>query len=440
MQTKGVKGKKKLKMNKIILGTQWGDEGKGKIVDYFSAKMDVVARFQGGNNAGHTLVINGKKSILHLIPSGIFHKNKVCIIGNGVVLDPEILMEEIDQLKKVKAIGSAKQLRISERAHVIMPYHKMIDKLREESKGKNKIGTTGRGIGPCYEDKVSRQGIRVHDLINPRQLEKKLKAILPYKNNYLKKLYQAKGLGLQTLLKKYNALGKKLKPFVEDTTELIWDLMQKKKSILFEGAQGTSLDIDHGTYPYVTSSNTVSGYAACGTGVGVKQIHDIIGIAKAYTTRVGDGPFPTELKDKTGEYLRDKGHEFGSTTGRTRRCGWLDLVVIRHSQLVNGLTSLILTKLDVLSGLKQIKVCVGYRLGSKKLQALPACADALEKLKPVYKSFPGWEEDITQIKQFKKLPKNCQSFIKQIEKALNLPIISVSVGPDREQQIMIKKG
>ncbi|MCP5468680.1 MAG: adenylosuccinate synthase [Deltaproteobacteria bacterium] len=424
-------------MNKIILGTQWGDEGKGKIVDFYSAQMDAIVRFQGGNNAGHTLVINGKKSILHLIPSGIFHKNKTCIIGNGVVLDPEILLQEINQLKKVKALRSTKQLRISERAHVIMPYHKMIDQLREQAKGKNKIGTTGRGIGPCYEDKVSRQGIRVHDLIHPDQLEQKLKLILPYKNNYVRKLYQKKGLSFKKLFEQYAALGKELKPYVENTTELIWSFIQNKKSILFEGAQGTSLDIDHGTYPYVTSSNTVSGYAACGSGVGVRQIDEIIGIAKAYTTRVGDGPFPTELNDKTGEYLREKGHEFGSTTGRSRRCGWLDLVVIRHSQLVNGLTSLILTKLDVLSGLKEIKVCVGYRLNSKTTQSLPADINSLEKLKPIYEKFPGWDEDISQITQFKKLPQNCQRFVKAIEKKLNLPIFSVSVGPDRKQQIDI---
>jgi len=424
--------------NLVIVGTQWGDEGKGKIVDYFTAKAQMVVRFQGGNNAGHTIVVDGKTVILHLIPSGILHSNKTCIIGNGVVIDPVILLEELKTLKKAGYLRNSRMLKVSEMAHVILPYHKTIDHLREAARGKAKIGTTGRGIGPCYEDKVARRGIRMGEFIHPQLFKKRLETILPERNLYIRKVLKGKGFLLKSLLKEYLPLARAIKPFVDDTGALVWKELQKKRAILFEGAQGTSLDVDHGTYPYVTSSNTVAGYAACGSGLGPGQFDQVLGIAKAYTTRVGSGPFPTELNDKTGEFLRSQGGEFGATTGRPRRCGWLDLVVIRHARRVNGLTSLVLTKLDVLSGLDKIKICTGYRLKGKKIDRVPSRVEDLERVQPVYKTVPGWQEDLSGITKWAQLPVAAKRYVEGIQRELGIPITSVSVGPRREQHIILK--
>jgi adenylosuccinate synthase len=424
--------------NIVIVGTQWGDEGKGKIVDFFTSHADVVVRFQGGNNAGHTLVVDGKTTILHLVPSGILHSSKVCVIGNGVVIDPKVLLHEITTLKKMGYLKNPKTLRISHLANVILPYHQSIDVLREAAKGDNKIGTTGRGIGPCYEDKVARRGIRMADFIDPDIFRIRLESILPERNAYIEKVLGGTPIPMESILEEYLPLAQAVRPYVDEVGEKVLQWGKKNRHILFEGAQGTSLDVDHGTYPFVTSSNTVAGYASCGSGLGPTQIDQVVGVAKAYTTRVGSGPFPTELQDKTGEYLREKGGEYGSTTGRPRRCGWLDLVVIRHAKQVNGLTSLVLTKLDVLSGLKKIKICTGYRLGGKKIQTVPATVEDLEKVKPIYEEVPGWQEDLTGVTRWKQLPTAAKRYVEKIQKLLALPITSVSLGPSREQHIVLK--
>jgi adenylosuccinate synthase len=423
--------------NIVIVGTQWGDEGKGKIVDHFSSRADAVVRFQGGNNAGHTLVVNGKTTILHLIPSGVLHSGKTCVIGNGVVVDPAVLLEEIQTLKKAGYLKNPRQLRVSDRAHVILPYHKKIDQLRESQAGRGKIGTTGRGIGPCYEDKVARRGIRMGEFLQPKLFSKRLKEHLKDRNGYIQDVLGGKAVSASAILKEYLPLARRLKPYVEDSISLVWRLMDQKKSILFEGAQGTSLDVDHGTYPFVTSSNTVAGYAACGTGLGPGQIDQVVGVAKAYTTRVGSGPFPTELKNRLGDLLRSTGGEYGATTGRPRRCGWLDLVVIRHAQRVNGLTGFILTKLDVLTGLPKIKVATSYRLDGKNISVIPDRVEDLSRVRPVYQELPGWSRDISQVRCFSDLPKAAQHYVRQVEKWLGVPILSVSVGPGREEQIML---
>jgi len=423
--------------NIVIVGTQWGDEGKGKIVDFFTHYADVVVRFQGGNNAGHTLVVDGVKTILHLIPSGVLHSKKICVIGNGVVIDPKVLCSEILTLKKAGYLKRAKALRISHLANLILPYHQRIDQLREAAKGDLKIGTTGRGIGPCYEDKVARRGIRMADFVRPEIFEKRLEDVLPERNAYLEKVLGGQPFSVKELLKEYLPLADTLRGYVEDVGETV--LHQKKKQhILFEGAQGTSLDVDHGTYPYVTSSNTVAGFASCGSGLGPTQIHQVVGVAKAYTTRVGSGPFPTELGEETGQYLREKGGEYGSTTGRPRRCGWLDLVVIRHAMKVNGLTSLVLTKLDVLSGLKKIKLGVAYRLDGKRLNTVPATVEDLERVEPVYQEVPGWREDLTGVTKWRQLPTAARRYVERIQDLLGVGITSVSIGPSRQQHIVLK--
>jgi adenylosuccinate synthase len=423
--------------NIVIVGTQWGDEGKGKIVDHFSSRADAVLRFQGGNNAGHTLVVKGKTTILHLIPSGILHSGKTCVIGNGVVVDPAVLLEEIQTLKKAGYQKNLRLLRISDRAHVILPHHKIIDQLREKQAGRAKIGTTGRGIGPCYEDKVARRGIRMGEFLQPKLFEKRLKEHLKDRNGYIRDVLGGKPVSAAAILKEYLPLARRLKPYVEDSVSLVWRLLGQKKSILFEGAQGTSLDVDHGTYPFVTSSNTVAGFAACGTGVGPGQIDQVVGVAKAYTTRVGSGPFPTELTDRIGKFLRSTGGEYGATTGRPRRCGWLDLVVIRHALRVNGLTGLVLTKLDVLTGLPKIKVATSYRLGGKNINTIPDRVEDLARVRPVYQSLEGWSQDITKVRRFSDLPVAAQKYVQQVEKWLGIPLLSVSVGPGRDEQIML---
>jgi len=424
--------------NVVIVGAQWGDEGKGKIVDVFTEFAQVVVRFQGGNNAGHTLVVNGEKTILHLIPSGILNPGVTCVIGNGVVIDPEVCLEEIRQLKSKGFLKKDGDLAISETAHVILPYHKRIDILREERKGAGKIGTTGRGIGPAYEDKMARMGIRMGDLIEPELLKKRLESVLPEKNEYIEKILGGQAFGLDEIFDAYAQFGRELSRYVKNTAILLREANKKKKNILFEGAQGTSLDVDHGTYPFVTSSNTVAGSACCGSGIGPTEIDGVVGITKAYTTRVGSGPFPTELNDAVGEHLRNEGAEFGSTTGRPRRCGWLDLVVLRHAVRVNGLTGLVVTKVDILSGLKTIKVCTAYKYRGKTLKEFPASIDILNECEPVYETLKGWTEKLSGIKKLPKLPPAAQRYLKKIEKDLGVPIIMVSVGPSRDEQIFIK--
>ncbi len=421
--------------NIAIIGTQWGDEGKGKIVDILAKDATCVVRFQGGNNAGHTIVINGKKIILHHIPSGILHKNIKCIIGNGMVIDPEILLnKEIEVLRKENFEVSGENLKISKNAHVIMPYHKLIEEGRENSCNLLKVGTTKRGIGPAYEDKISRRGIKIKDLLNEKLLSEKLDEILDEKNSLIA-FYGFKKIEKNMIIDKYLSYGEKLSNFVFDTHKILVEELKSGK-IIFEGAQGTLLDIDHGTYPFVTSSNTISGNIACGAGVGIKKIDRIIGITKAYTTRVGLGPFPTELKDEKGDYLRDKGGEFGSTTGRPRRCGWLDLVALKYAVNLNNLTEIALTKLDVLDGLKEVKVCIGYKYKGKVFEYFDNDLEFLNTIEPVYKVFKGWKvNDYKKITLFKELPIEAQNYIKFIEDSLNVPISIISTGPDRHSTI-----
>jgi adenylosuccinate synthase len=424
--------------NVVVVGTQWGDEGKGKIVDLLTEKAEVVVRYQGGNNAGHTLVVGGEKFIFHLIPSGILHKGTVCCIGNGVVLDPQVFLEEIDRLgSRGLQVGPA-NLRISERTQVIMPYHQRLDLARERAKGEGKIGTTGRGIGPCYEDKVARRGIRVADLVEPEVLKAKLAEILPEKNFMLEKFLGDQPFTLEEIFEPYAAMGQRLKPLMANVSVLLHQAAREGHNILFEGAQGTHLDIDHGTYPYVTSSNPVAGGAATGSGVGPGSLHRVLGIVKAYTTRVGGGPFPTECLDAVGEHLQKVGAEFGSTTGRPRRCGWLDLVVLKESARLNGLTGLAITKLDVLSSLNPVRLCVAYELDGRPRDAMPPTLPELERCRPVFEDLPGWSEDITGVRRFEDLPLNTRNYLKRVEELAGVPIQLVSVGPDREETILVQ--
>ena len=424
--------------NVIVVGTQWGDEGKGKVVDLLSESADYIVRFQGGNNAGHTLVVEDEKFILHLIPSGILHPNKTCCIGNGVVVDPGVLLGEIENLSSHQVQVSPDNLVISGQAHVIMTYHQAVDNARELHKGKSKIGTTGRGIGPCYEDKASRAGIRFHELINPKMFTEKLKANLEEKNFYLEKFLGAKPLDYNQIADQYLAYGEQLRPYAGNVSELLDRGRRQGKNILFEGAQGTHLDIDHGTYPFVTSSNVVAGGACSGAGIGPTRIDTVIGICKAYTTRVGGGPFPTELEDEVGKHLQKVGAEFGSTTGRPRRCGWLDMVVLKNAARLNGLTSLTITKLDVLSGLEQIRIATSYVHGTSSMENFPNECFTLESCKPSYMDFAGWSEDITSARTFSDLPANTQSYLRAIEELAEIPLSIVSVGPGREQTIMMQ--
>jgi len=423
--------------NIVIIGTQWGDEGKGKIVDLLAEYADMVVRFQGGNNAGHTMVVNGEKFISHLVPSGILQK-KTCIIGNGVVVDPKVLLDEIDYLKEKGVTVDPDKLMICEKAHVIMPYHKNIDVASESMKGENRIGTTGRGIGPCYDDKVSRRGIRFAELVDPEVFRERLLSVLPEKNFILEKYLSCEALDAESIIEEYSSYSGRLAPYITNVSVVIHRAMKEGKHVLFEGAQGTHLDIDHGTYPYVTSSNTVAGNACSGSGVGPKEITGVVGIVKAYTTRVGEGPFPAELLDETGDYMQKKGAEFGATTGRKRRCGWLDTVLLRNAARLNSLTGLAITKLDVLGGLKTLKICTGYEYNGKLLQDFPASLKVLSACRPVYEEMPGWDEDISGIRIFKELPKTTRNYLKKIEKLTEIPINIVSVGPGRDETIMIK--
>jgi adenylosuccinate synthase len=424
--------------NVAIIGAQWGDEGKGKVVDLFTHDADIVVRYQGGNNAGHTLVVNGKKTILHLVPSGALHSEKLCVIGNGVVVDPEVLIDEIFALKAQGHLANDEQLRISEQAHVIMPYHKLIDQARERLRGEGMIGTTGRGIGPAYEDKVARVGIRFVDLLEEDTFREKLERNIQEKNFYLKAILQEKALDFKRIHDDYRKFRDQLKGYVTNTGLLLDQKIRAGKRVLFEGAQGTLLDVDHGTYPYVTSSSTITGGACSGSGVGPQHIQQVIGISKAYTTRVGSGPFPTELHGPEGETLRREGAEFGATTGRSRRCGWFDAVGVRHAVRVNGMTGIALTKLDVLTGFKKIPICTAYRYGEKMIDEFPASSKVMQGAKPVYEEMDGWNATLDNVKQFSDLPLTAQKYVKRIEEVIGTEIILVSVGPGREQTILLR--
>ena len=424
--------------NIVIVGTQWGDEGKGKIVDLLTEKADMVVRFQGGNNAGHTLVVGGNQFIFHLIPSGILYENTKCLIGNGVVVDPEVLLDEIDDLNRSGLKVDSDRLSLSDKAHVIMPYHKAIDMAREVAKGSSKIGTTGRGIGPCYEDKAARIGIRVIDLTDPKILEKKIRNNLKEKNFYLTRFLNAEPLDWRPMLERYLQMADKLYPYISDVSLELDQALKEEKTILFEGAQGTHLDVDHGTYPFVTSSITVAGNASAGSGTGPGSLGHILGIVKAYTTRVGAGPFVTELTDEVGDYIQEKGNEFGATTGRRRRCGWLDLVVVSDSCRINGLNSLAITNLDVLTGLDSLKICMGYRLDNEEVNHRPASLTQLSRCTPVYMEIPGWHEDISGVNSMDHLPSNARIYLEAIEDITGIPISMISVGPGREQTIIVR--
>ena len=422
----------------IVLGAQWGDEGKGKMTDYLAEEANVVVRFQGGNNAGHTVVVGDKEYKLHLIPSGILYEDKLNVIGNGVVVDPKALFEEIDYLEGVGVKVTPEKLIISDRAHLIMPYHKVLDKLKEKARGKNDIGTTGKGIGPCYTDKFERCGIRVCDLMHEEVFTEKLRENIEMKNAYITKVLGGEALNFDEILKEYLEFGKKLKPFVQDTSVRVYNDIKADKTVLFEGAQGMLLDIDYGTYPYVTSSNTTAGGVANGVGIGPNMITNAVGITKAYTTRVGKGPFPTELLDETGDWIREKGHEYGVTTGRSRRCGWLDLVIVKTACRVSGLTSLAVTKIDTLAGLDTLKVCVGYKFNGEIIDYFPASLEDLANCEPIYEEFEGWGEEVADARSYDELPENAKKYLKRIEEFTDTKISIVSVGPKRDQTMRVK--
>ncbi len=422
----------------IVLGAQWGDEGKGKMTDYLAEEANVVVRFQGGNNAGHTVVVGDKEYKLHLIPSGILYEDKLNVIGNGVVIDPKALFEEIDYLEGVGVKVTPEKLIISDRAHLIMPYHKVLDRLKEKARGKNDIGTTGKGIGPCYTDKFERCGIRMCDLMHEEVFTEKIKENMEMKNAYITKVLGGEALSFDEILKEYLEYGKKLRPFIQDTSVRVYDDIKADKTVLFEGAQGMLLDIDYGTYPYVTSSNTTAGGVANGVGIGPNMITNAVGITKAYTTRVGKGPFPTELMNETGDWIREKGHEFGVTTGRARRCGWLDLVIVKTACRVSGLTSLAITKIDTLAGLEKIKVCVGYKFDGKVIDYFPASLEDLAKCEPVYEEFDGWGDEVADARSYDELPENAKKYLKRIEEFTGTDISIVSVGPKRDQTMRVK--
>jgi len=424
--------------NVVVVGAQWGDEGKGKIVDRFTEFVGVVARYQGGNNAGHTLVVGGEKTVLHLIPAGVLHPGKVCVIGNGVVVDPAVFMMEVDRLKTKGYLKDDAQLLLSLDAHVIMPWHKAVDVAREQAMGAGKIGTTGRGIGPTYEDKVARRGIRVRDLLEEGRLERRVRDRLPVAQEELRRLGADAGLDALAIAREYAGLGRRLARYAGDASITLHAAIRAGKSVLFEGAQGTMLDVDHGTYPFVTSSNTVAGNAATGTGVGPTEIDEVIGVSKAYCTRVGGGPYPTELKDATGDRLRQAGNEYGATTGRPRRTGWFDAVALRYAARVNGLDGLAITKLDVLTGFPELKLAVGYRLDGKTVEELPGDPEDLERCQPVYETLPGWTEPLAGIRSWEDLPAAARAYVKRLEALAGVKVMSVSVGADREETILLE--
>ena len=420
-----------------VVGSQWGDEGKGKVIDFLATQADVVVRGQGGNNAGHTLVVDGKKFALRLIPSGILNPNTINVIGNGIVFDPKGFFEEIEMLESNGI--STKNIKISDRAHIVFPYHKELDGLAEEARGDNKIGTTKKGIGPCYMDKTERSGIRVCDLMDKEIFAKKLKLQVDAKNKLVTGVYGKEAMfDFDEIYNEFIVYAEKMRPYVEDTTVIVYDAIKANKKVLFEGAQGTLLDLDLGTYPFVTSSHPTSGGFAVGAGVGPNMIKDVVGIVKAYTTRVGEGPFVTELFDETGERIRVQGHEFGTVTGRARRCGWFDSVIVKYAARVNGITSISFMLLDVLTGFDKIKICTAYKMGDKIINNFPASLEDLAKCEPVYEELDGWNEDITNIEKFEDLPENAKKYIARIEELIDVNIDLVSVGPNRTQTIIRK--
>ncbi|GAA5170374.1 adenylosuccinate synthase [Modicisalibacter zincidurans] len=423
--------------NVVVLGTQWGDEGKGKVVDLLTESASAVVRFQGGHNAGHTLVIDGEKTVLHLIPSGILRDDKTCVIGNGVVLSPEALISEIRELE-AKGVPVRKRLRLSPACPLILPYHVRLDQAREKARGIAKIGTTGRGIGPAYEDKVARRGLRLGDLLHRERFASKLGEVLDYHNFVLQHYHGEPAVDFQQILDEAMTMAEELRPMVCDTVSLVHDFRKAGDNILFEGAQGSLLDIDHGTYPFVTSSNTTAGGTATGSGVGPLYLDYVLGITKAYTTRVGSGPFPTELFDEFGRHLAERGHEFGATTGRPRRCGWFDAVALRHAVQVNSVSGICLTKLDVLDGLENIRVCIGYRSKDGETLDAPVDSEGYEAVEPLYQDLPGWSESTLGIKRVEDLPANARAYISFLEEQTGTPIDIISTGPDRNETIVLR--
>jgi len=421
--------------NIVVVGAQWGDEGKGKIIDILASDANYIVRYQGGSNAGHTVVLKGKEFILHLIPSGILHRGKVCIIGNGVAFDPMAFLEEVETLKSKGIDVTKRNLVLSEKAHVIFPYHKKLDSLREAKKGTTTIGTTKRGIGPCYADKVSRCGIRVLDLMDSKNLREKLKFNIKEKNTLFKYLYNSDGVSFDEIYAQYRDYANQIRPFVGNTTIILNEAIKKNKRILFEGAQGTLLDIDHGTYPFVTSSSATSGGACIGTGIGPTHIDKVIGVVKAYTTRVGEGPFPAEFPSDLINKIRNRGKEFGATTGRPRRCGWFDSIVVKHSVLVNAIDEIAVTKLDVLDQMPKINICVGYKYRNKVYKFFPPDINVLNECRPIYQAHPGWLKDTNQIKKFEDLPYNAKRYLNTLKKLLGVKITIISVGSERGQII-----
>lgn len=420
----------------VVVGAQWGDEGKGKITDYLSENAEVVSRYQGGDNAGHTIVLDGKKFKLQLMPSGIFYNNKICVIGNGMVVNPKSLCRELDYLKENGV--HIENLRISNRAHLVLPYHLKLDALDEKRKGDSKIGTTQKGIGPAYMDKAARIGIRMADLLEPETFRKKLEKNLADKNRLLERMYDAEGFDVDDIYNEYIAYGERIRDLVCDTSVVLNDALDAGKRVLFEGAQGCMLDIDQGTYPFVTSSNPVAGGVTIGAGVGPTKINHVVGAAKSYTTRVGDGPFPTELKDAIGDHIREVGHEYGTVTGRPRRVGWFDSVVVRHARRVSGLTDLSLNCVDVLTGLETVKICKAYKYKGQLIEEFPASLNILAECEAVYEELPGWNEDITKARSLSDLPKNARHYVERVSQLTGVPLSLFSVGPDRTQTIEVR--
>jgi adenylosuccinate synthase len=423
--------------NRVVVGAQWGDEGKAKIVDFLTEEADLVIRFQGGANAGHTVEVGDQKFIFHLIPAGIMHPGKQCVIGNGVVLDPAQVLNEIEEVR-AKGFDLDGRLWIAENAQVVLPYHKVLDQLKEKAAGKAAIGTTGRGIGPAYYDKVNRSGIRVGDLLEEGPLKEKLDRHVAAHNETIQKMYGGQPLSADAIFIEYRDLGRRLAPYVADTVAIVNSALKQGKRLIFEGAQGTVLDVDHGTYPFVTSSNTVAAAACVGSGVGPTAIDQVIGVVKAYTTRVGNGPFPTEELGAIGKELRLIGHEYGATTGRERRCGWFDAVLVRRAAMVNGLTHLAITKMDVMDGFDEIQVCTHYELDGRRLDQFPSQISAVEKVKPVYETLPGWKSPTVEVREWKDLPVNAQKYLKRVSELLEVPIGIISLGPKRHQTIMME--
>ncbi|MDU4961259.1 MAG: adenylosuccinate synthase [Sporomusaceae bacterium] len=421
----------------VVMGTQWGDEGKGKIVDYLAEKADVVVRYQGGSNAGHTVVVNGQEFKLRLLPSGILYNDKMCIVGNGVVVDPQVMLEEVHGMK-ARGI-TAEGLKISNRAHVVMPYHRLLDEAEEQYRGEHKIGTTKRGIGPCYMDQNARTGIRIIDLMDEAEFSEKLRINLAAKNHLLKAVYGLDGFDYDSVRQEYLAYAEELRPYVADTMCVLNEALDNGAKVLFEGAQATMLDLDHGTYPYVTSSHPIAGGVCVGAGIGPTRINTVVGVVKAYTTRVGEGPFPTELLDENGDYIRNQGHEFGTVTGRPRRCGWLDATVVRYAGLLSGINYMAITRLDILDNMKTLKICTGYKYQGKLLKEFPASLKVLAQVEPVYQEFEGWQQPISGIKRYEDLPVNARRYVEGLSEAAGIKIGLVSVGPGRDQTIVLKE-